>query len=397
MKIDALFTVLIAVGVCFFSAGCSREENSEKKAQVSVPIPVTIAQAVQKDFDVTLSSFGHVSSYSRVEVKPRVSGHIISVHFSEGQEVEKGDLLFKIDPRKTEASLEQAKATLANDEARLINAQNNYNRAKALFESVQPLISREEMDSITTSLRTAEASVAADKASIENILLTLEFSEITAPIAGKTGAIQVDLGNVVASDADTLVSINQIHPISVEFSIPEKFLFQLRKTLGSSDRSKVNVYDNDTGSFISSGELNFMENHVDQNTGMINVSAYFENENNELWPGQFVRISMQLEKIKDAIVIPSVAVQSGQNGDFVYVVKPDNTLEYRLVEVSVQRGLESVIASGISPGENVVTDGQLRLTPESSVTIFKSLDDAVDSILDKSNQVTNTQSEEIVD
>ena len=140
-----------------------------------------------------------------------------------------------------------------------------------------------------------------------------------------------------------------------------------------------------------------MENHVDQNTGMINVSAYFENENNELWPGQFVRISMQLEKIKDAIVIPSVAVQSGQNGDFVYVVKPDNTLEYRLVEVSVQRGLESVIASGISPGENVVTDGQLRLTPESSVTIFKSLDDAVDSILDKSNQVTNTQSEEIVD
>ena len=397
MKIDALFTVIIAVGVCFFSAGCSREENSEKKAQVSVPIPVTIAQAVQKDFDVTLSSFGHVSSYSRVEVKPRVSGHIISVHFSEGQEVEKGDLLFKIDPRKTEASLEQAKATFANDEARLINAQNNYNRAKALFESVQPLISREEMDSITTSLRTAEASVAADKASIENILLTLEFSEITAPIAGKTGAIQVDLGNVVASDADTLVSINQIHPISVEFSIPEKFLFQLRKTLGSSDRSKVNVYDNDTGSFISSGELNFMENHVDQNTGMINVSAYFENENNELWPGQFVRISMQLEKIKDAIVIPSVAVQSGQNGDFVYVVKPDNTLEYRLVEVSVQRGLESVIASGISPGENVVTDGQLRLTPESSVTIFKSLDDAVDSILDKSNQVTNTQSEEIVD
>ncbi len=397
MKIDALFTVIIAVGVCFFSAGCSREENSEKKAQVSVPIPVTIAQAVQKDFDVTLSSFGHVSSYSRVEVKPRVSGHIISVHFSEGQEVEKGDLLFKIDPRKTEASLEQAKATLANDEARLINAQNNYNRAKALFESVQPLISREEMDSITTSLRTAEASVAADKASIENILLTLEFSEITAPIAGKTGAIQVDLGNVVASDADTLVSINQIHPISVEFSIPEKFLFQLRETLGSSDRSKVNVYDNDTGSFISSGELNFMENHVDQNTGMINVSAYFENENNELWPGQFVRISMQLEKIKDAIVIPSVAVQSGQNGDFVYVVKPDNTLEYRLVEVSVQRGLESVIASGISPGENVVTDGQLRLTPESSVTIFKSLDDAVDSILDKSNQVTNTQSEEIVD
>lgn len=397
MKIDALFTVIIAVGVCFFSAGCSREENSEKKAQVSVPIPVTIAQAVQKDFDVTLSSFGHVSSYSRVEVKPRVSGHIISVHFSEGQEVEKGDLLFKIDPRKTEASLEQAKATLANDEARLINAQNNYNRAKALFESVQPLISREEMDSITTSLRTAEASVAADKASIENILLTLEFSEITAPIAGKTGAIQVDLGNVVASDADTLVSINQIHPISVEFSIPEKFLSQLRKTLGSSDRSKVNVYDNDTGSFISSGELNFMENHVDQNTGMINVSAYFENENNELWPGQFVRISMQLEKIKDAIVIPSVAVQSGQNGDFVYVVKPDNTLEYRLVEVSVQRGLESVIASGISPGENVVTDGQLRLTPESSVTIFKSLDDAVDSILDKSNQVTNTQSEEIVD
>lgn len=397
MKIDALFTVIIAVGVCFFSAGCSREENSEKKAQVSVPIPVTIAQAVQKDFDVTLSSFGHVSSYSRVEVKPRVSGHIISVHFSEGQEVEKGDLLFKIDPRKTEASLEQAKATLANDEARLINAQNNYNRAKALFESVQPLISREEMDSITTSLRTAEASVAADKASIENILLTLEFSEITAPIAGKTGAIQVDLGNVVASDADTLVSINQIHPISVEFSIPEKFLFQLRKTLGSSDRSKVNVYDNDTGSFISSGELNFMENHVDQNTGMINVSAYFENENNELWPGQFVRVSMQLEKIKDAIVIPSVAVQSGQNGDFVYVVKPDNTLEYRLVEVSVQRGLESVIASGISPGENVVTDGQLRLTPESSVTIFKSLDDAVDSILDKSNQVTNTQSEEIVD
>ena len=397
MKIDALFTVIIAVGVCFFSAGCSREENSEKKAQVSVPIPVTIAQAVQKDFDVTLSSFGHVSSYSRVEVKPRVSGHIISVHFSEGQEVEKGDLLFKIDPRKTEASLEQAKATLANDEARLINAQNNYNRAKALFESVQPLISREEMDSITTSLRTAEASVAADKASIENILLTLEFSEITAPIAGKTGAIQVDLGNVVASDADTLVSINQIHPISVEFSIPEKFLFQLRETLGSSDRSKVNVYDNDTGSFISSGELNFMENHVDQNTGMINVSAYFENENNELWPGQCVRISMQLETIKVALVIPSVAVQSGQNGDFVYVVKPDNTLEYRLVEVSVQRGLESVIASGISPGENVVTDGQLRLTPESSVTIFKSLDDAVDSILDKSNQVTNTQSEEIVD
>lgn len=360
-------------------SGCSpKNAGAATKSTAKEPVPVLTAEAVRKDFDLFLTAFGHVSSYNRVAVKPRVAGHIISVHFNEGQDVEKGDLLFKIDPRKTEASLAQAQATLARDEARLSNATNNYARAKALFE--QSLVSQEEMDSITTELRTAEATVASGQASVKDMLLNLEFSNVTAPISGRVGSIEVNVGNVVAAGSDTMVTINEIDPISVEFSVAERFMPQVRAILNTPD-AVVDVYDNSTGEWLSAGKLDFMENYVDRSTGMIGLSARFENSKHLLWPGQFVRVVMRLERLEQVVQIPTVAVQRGQNQTFVFVVKADQTVEMRPVVVGEQRELLAVIKEGLAPGEIVVTDGVLRLSPGSPVIIHSSLDAAVESVL----------------
>ena len=360
-------------------SGCSpKNAGAATKSTAKEPVPILAAEAVRADFDLFISAFGHVSSYNRVAVKPRVSGHIISVHFREGQDVEKGDLLFKIDPRKTEASLAQAQATLTRDEARLSNATNNYARAKALFD--QSLVSQEEMDSITTELRTAEATVASDEASVKDMLLNLEFSNVTAPISGRVGSIEVNVGNVVSAGSDTMVTINEIDPISIEFSVAERFMPQVRAILNTPD-AVVDAYDNSTGELLASGKLDFMENYVDRSTGMIGLSARFENAKHLLWPGQFVRVVMRLERLEQVVQIPTVAVQRGQNQTFVFVVKADQTVEMRPVVVGEQRELLAVIKEGLAPGETVVTDGVLRLSPGSPVIIHTSLDAAVESVL----------------
>jgi multidrug efflux system membrane fusion protein len=371
--------LLLLVPLVVLLNGCSpKNAGAATKNNVREPVPVLVAEAVQKDFDLYLSAFGHVSSYNRVAVKPRVSGHIISVHFQEGQDLEQGELLFKIDPRKTEASLAQAQAALARDEARLSNATNNFARARALFE--QSLISQEQMDSVTTELRTAEATVASDQASIQDILLNLEFSSVTAPISGRAGSIQVNVGNLVSTGSDTLVTINEIDPISVEFSVAERFMPQIRAILDTPD-AVVDVFDNSTERKLASGKLDFMQNYVDRSTGMIGLSARFENASHRLWPGQFVRVVMRLERIADAVQVPAVAVQRGQNYPFVFVVGADQTVEMREVKVGEQRELDAVIEEGLAAGEVVVTDGVLRLTPGAPVIIHASLDDAVESAL----------------
>jgi multidrug efflux system membrane fusion protein len=260
----------------------------------------------------------------------------------------------KIDPRKTEASLAQAQATLTRDEARLSNATNNYARAKALFD--QSLVSQEEMDSITTELRTAEATVASDEASVKDMLLNLEFSNVTAPISGRVGSIEVNVGNVVSAGSDTMVTINEIDPISIEFSVAERFMPQVRAILNTPD-AVVDAYDNSTGELLASGKLDFMENYVDRSTGMIGLSARFENAKHLLWPGQFVRVVMRLERLEQVVQIPTVAVQRGQNQTFVFVVKADQTVEMRPVVVGEQRELLAVIKEGLAPGETVVTMG----------------------------------------
>ncbi|MBR5691973.1 MAG: efflux RND transporter periplasmic adaptor subunit [Verrucomicrobia bacterium] len=376
-KLNVLLTAAVLLnGVLFFGTGCSKKSDTPSEAsKAPAAIPVVVAQAEQKEFDVEISAFGHVSSYNRVEVKPRVSGHIIEIPFKEGQEVKKGDLLFKIDPRKTEASLAQAKATLAQAEAKLTNALNNYERAKGLFD--KKLISTEEMDSATTALLAAKATVASGEASLKDIELTLEFTDVTAPITGRTGAIQTDLGNVVSAGSDTLVTINEMSPIGVNFSLAERFMPQLRRILNQ-PQSTVQVYDGATDAFIAEGKLDFMDNHVDRATGMVALSARFENADQALWPGQFVKIVMDLEQYKDAIVIPSIAIQNKQDGEqFVYVVKADNTVEIRDITVGEQRGEESLIKEGLAAGETIVTDGHLRLTEKSTVKAYHSLDEAV--------------------
>lgn len=376
-KLNVLLTAAMLLnGILFFGTGCSKKSDTPSEAsKAPAAVPVVVAQAEQKEFDVEISAFGHVSSYNRVEVKPRVTGHIIEIPFKEGQEVKKGDLLFKIDPRKTEASLAQAKATLAQAEAKLTNALNNYERAKGLFD--KKLISTEEMDSATTALLSAKATVASGEASLKDIELTLEFTDVTAPITGRTGAIQTDLGNVVSAGSDTLVTINEISPIGVNFSLAERFMPQLRRILDQ-PQSTVKVYDGATDTFIAEGKLDFMDNHVDRATGMVALSARFENTDQTLWPGQFVKIVMDLEQYKDAIVIPSIAIQNKQDGkQFVYVVKTDNTVEIRDITVGEQRGEESLIKEGLAAGETIVTDGHLRLNEKSTVKAYHSLDEAV--------------------
>ncbi len=376
---NVLFTGLLVFCLC----GCAQKSSDDKDAKQSSAVAIRAAEVAQKDFDVFFSTFGHVTSLNRVEVKPRTSGHITEIHFTEGQDVQKGDLLFSIDPRKTKASLDLANANLARDEAKLANARSTYQRAKALFEAERPLISQEEMDEYTTALQTAEATVLADKANIADIALSLEFCTVTAPASGRTGTIAIHAGNLVSAGSDTLVTINQLQPIKVNFSVPEKYLSLVREAYASEVGALVDIFDATTDEQLAVGKLNFIDNHIDRATGMVTVQAQLPNEDFVLWPGQYVRIRLKLQTLKNAVVVPSSAVQRGQNGPFIFVINADSTVDMQPVGLGEQRDLETVITEGLEPGQSIVTDGQLRLKPGSKIKIFATLNDAVQEALEK--------------
>ncbi|MDR3457847.1 MAG: efflux RND transporter periplasmic adaptor subunit [Verrucomicrobiae bacterium] len=352
------YQVLILAALGGLAAGCSRG-NAAKGAPTA---PVLTAQASVTNVPVLVdpAPVGHVMPISTVTIRPQIGGVISTVEFSEGQEVKKGDLLFTIDPRPAQAALVQAQASLQRDAAQLENARIQFNREQKLFDT--KLVSQDEYDTSRAAFDALKGTVAADRAAITNAELNLEYTRIRSPVDGRTGAIQFREGNVVKSPDDVLLMINQIHPIYVAFAIAERFLPEIQKQMRDHVLTVKAGYEGMVGEPVA-GELTFVDNAVDMTTGTILLKATFPNAEDKLWPGQFVTISIQLDELKDAVVVPAQAVQTGQNGEMAYVVKPDMKVESRKLKTGITFGGLTVISSGVKAGETVVTDGQLRLAP----------------------------------
>ena len=322
--------------------------------------PVLVAQAVATNVPVQIDPppVGHVTAYSTVTIRSQIGGIISQVHFQQGQEVKKGDLLFTIDPRPMQAALARA------IEAQLENAEIQFDREQKLFD--QKLISQDEFDTSQgqpgTRLR---RRCNTDE-------LNLGFTEIRAPIDGVTGSLQFYQGNVVKAPDDTLLTINQIHPIYVEFAVPEQYLPEIQKEMRERTLP-VQVTFANLNVPSPQGELTFVNNTVDEATGTIQLRATFPNEDNVLWPGQFVQVMLTLSELTNAVVVPTPAVQTGQNGEYIYVVKSDQTIEERAITIGHAYQGETVVTGGLKAGETVVTDGQLRLTPGVKVNVKSSL------------------------
>lgn len=328
------------------------------------PAPVTAVRALQKDVPVKIDAIGTVEARQTVSVRSLIAGEIFKINFRDGQDVKKGELLFVIDPRPIQASLNQAEANLKKDIAQLKFASIEKDRYAQL--AAKGLIAREQADQMSTQAATLAETVKADKAVVDNYRVQLTYCYIHAPITGRAGAILVDLGNVVKVNDTVLVVINQIQPINVTFTIPERNLaevkqFQTKEGLPVEVSARGN--SGQDSSPTAEGRLFFIDNTVDPATGTIRLKAEFPNKGRGLWPGEFVNVSMTLTMRAGAVVIPSQALQAGQQGQFVFVVRENSTVEARNVVVDFPLDGESVISEGIAPGEIVVTDGQINLAP----------------------------------
>jgi len=350
------------------SSGCAGENAAANApgggAGGAAPVPVTTATVVKKEMPIEIRVIGAAEAYSTVAIRSQITGQLISVNFREGDEVQRGQVLFEIDRRPLEAALLQAQANLERDQAQAANAAGQSKRLQELVE--RGIAPREQADTSRTAVAALNATVEADKAAVENARVQLQYATITAPIAGRTGALMVHEGNLVrANDATPLVTINQVSPVSVAFAIPESRLPELNRYMARGTLQVTATPPNDD--VPSVGRITFVGNAGDQNTGTIKIKGTFPNADRRLWPGQFVNVVVTLTTDPEAIVVPSVAVQDGQEGPYVFAVTDDQTVEMRPVTVARTRGAETVIAAGVQPGETIVTDGHLRLVPGSRV------------------------------
>jgi len=361
-----LLAVLAAVAFIVFQANRGSRADTQKS---SPAVPVTTAPVVLKTVPVSLAAIGNVEPYTTVTVKARVDGELVAVHFKEGEEVRQGAVLFQIDPRPSAAALKQAQANLLKDRALLDRANEQDKRYKDLLD--KNFISADAYEQVRTNAETAAATVAADEAAIESAKLSLEYCTIRSPVTGYAGRIQIQQGNLIkANDVGPLVTINQIVPIYASFSIPEQNVGDVRRYQSNGELRVQANFPNATHPPIT-GKLSFLDNTADTTTGTIRLKAEFANADKALWPGQFVNVVLTLHEQKDAIVTPLAAVQNGPNGPYVYVLKPDSTVELRNIKVARAEGDDIVVASGLRPGDQVVTVGQLRLAPGSKVDAGK--------------------------
>ena len=365
---------LFALAASLAAAGCSGGETvsattppSGRGGGQNPPVPITAATVAQKSVPLDVQAIGTVIAASTVAVRAQITGELMSVNFKEGDEVTEGQVLFTLDKRPFEAAMLQAEAQLQKDVAQLANAKAQSTRYQDLAQ--RGIATREQVDQMTTSAAALEATVAADRANVQSAKVQLDYATIDAPISGRTGLLQVHKGNLVrANDTIPIITINRITPVYVTFAIPESMLPLFKQYMAAGAIRVEAKAPNDEGR-ASIGKIDFIDIAVDALTGTIKVKGTFPNEDRKLTPGQFVNVTVTLTTDPNAIVVPTLAVQSGQQGTYVYVVKADKTVELRPVTVARTHGDDSIIRNGVKPGETIVTDGQLRLVPGSRVNI----------------------------
>ena len=358
---------LLALLLAAAAGGPACRKQEAPQAAGPPPAPVLVGQVVRKTAPRNLAVIGHVEAISSVLVRARIGGELTRAWFEEGDEVRQGQTLFSIDARQYEAALRQAEAELARNEALLRKAESDATRYAGLVK--QDYVTKEQYDQITTNVAAFKAQIDANRATVDNARLQVAYCTISAPVAGRTGSLNVKVGNLVrANDERPLVTINQTHPIYVAFSVPAQALPDVKRPAGAAPLAVVVTIPGDAAP-PQEGIVTFVDNNVDTATSTILLKATFSNRDERLWPGQFVDVTLKLGDEPDRVVAPAQAVQAGQQGQYVFVVKPDGTAEQRLVKVARADAREAVIDSGLSGGETVVTDGHLRVVPGGRVVI----------------------------
>jgi multidrug efflux system membrane fusion protein len=361
----ARLAAVIAVGLALtlLAGGCGRANRTQQGGRP--PVPVTVGTVEQKTVPVSFRAIGNIEAAETVEVRARVGGELLQVFFEEGQTVRAGDRLFAIDPRPFRAALAQAEAQLARNQALLAKAEADITRYAGLVK--QDYVTKEQYDQITADAAALRAAVAADQASIETVRLELDYCTISSPVTGRTGTINVDAGNLVKANDDLpMVTINQTRPIEASFPVPAQFLPLVLAHRADRITVVATVPGDPTA---AEGTLSFIDNAVDTATGTVLLKATFRNEDERLWPGEFVDLTVILGEEAGRVVCPAAAVQTGQQGQYVFTVREDRTVELRPVRVNRMDEREAVIDDGLQAGETVVTDGQLRLAPGAAIEV----------------------------
>ena len=382
-KIALIVVAVIVVGAVGFRLlhkpaaedGAQGQQGDQKKGQggQDTPVPVTVEPVVKQDVPVYLTALGTVQALNTVTINPQVSGEMLSINFKEGQEVKKGDLLAQIDPRTFQAAYDQASAKQQQDEAQLATAQSTLKRNETLV--AKGYVAQLDMDTFRNNVANLTATVAADKAAVRSSKVNLDYTRIISPIDGVAGIRNVDPGNVVTTTT-AVVTLTQVHPIYVTFSLPEQNLEMVRKASGGGDPLEVLALDRaDAHTIADDGQLNVIDNQIDTTTGTFKLRSIFQNAKADLWPGQFVNVRLKVHTVSGGLVIPAQAVQRGPDGDYVYLVqtdKADQTVKMQPVKGAGEVGDSHVmIGSGLALNEQVVTEGQFRLKPGSKVKALK--------------------------
>jgi multidrug efflux system membrane fusion protein len=358
--------LLITVAMASLTACGKKDQAQAANASARPAAPVVVAVAEQRDVPVQLSAIGNVESYQTVQIRSQVNGQIQSIFFKEGQDVHKGQLLFQLDKKPFQADLEKAQGMLQHDEAQAANSRLQAERYNVL--EMQGVASKEQADQVRAQAKADASAVYADKAAVDAARVQLQYTDIKAPIDARTGALLMNVGNLVkANDTPFLVQLNQVTPIYATFSIPENQLDAVRKF--AAGNLKVLAFPKGQNTNPAEGKLTFIDNGVDMQTGTVKLKATFANKDRRLWPGQYVDVVLNLSTRKQAVLVPTKAIQTGQQGQYVYVVTPQSTAESRNVETSGTYQNSTVIAGGVSAGEKVVVDGQLRVAPNAKVLV----------------------------
>jgi multidrug efflux system membrane fusion protein len=365
LRLSILFFALTTV---LLISGCANNQGQVAASSGGrPPAPVVVASVEQRDIPVQIQAIGNVEAYQTVQIRSQVNGQIQKIFFKEGEDVREGQPLFQLDKRPFQADLDKATGQMKHDQAQAENSRIQAERYSGLEK--QGIVSHEQAEQLRAQAKADASAVEADKAAVEAARVQLQYTDIVAPINARAGALMINLGNLVkANDTPYLVQLNQVTPIYVTFSVPEANLDRVRHRF-SSGQLKVLAYPKGQSDNPAEGRLTFIDNGVDMTTGMFKLKGTFQNKDRHLWPGEFVDVALELSTQKNALVVPTKAIQTGQQGEYVYVVRADHTAESRPVKTAGAYQNLTLIADGLKTGEQVIVNGQLRVAPNVKVII----------------------------